>query len=161
MTNLPAHPDDQEPVIVHGGLPLYRLVNGSLVRDDLRGDLVKLQDARLRYNDLQSQLVSLGLGQLTREEKQQHQHRGDLQRLWQIFGSNKQGNTWRDIFQHAQALMERNAAMQRELEEARRVVKAESFKGLAIEYVDPDPSKIGRQVTIEDFLPHDQAEQGD
>ena len=116
MTNLPAHPDDQEPVIVHGGLPLYRLVNGSLVRDDLRGDLVRLQDARLRMNAMESELQGL---RASPRERQQAKQEGDIIRLWDILGIIRHGNIRRDIFQAVQELIDRNQALAREIHEMR------------------------------------------
>lgn len=94
------------------GFPLFRHDRLSMVRDDVRGEWVRLNDARWALQGMQSELESLrtganlGSGPESRLGRERHRHNGDLLRIWAIIGDPNQQGMRQDMFQRLQAIMD-------------------------------------------------------
>jgi hypothetical protein len=130
------------------GIPTFRLEHGRLVPDNLRGNLIKLQDARRALNGMESQLASMRLGPMDEAQaREAHQMRGDNLRIWEILGITAAGTINRDIFQAIRALVDRNEKMARELHDLRNRLQ---------EYVlrEEEQNLIAQDQQALEFEPH-------
>ncbi len=96
----------QPPAI---GLPLYVHQFGGMKRDDLRGEWVKLSDARYAMNAMQSVIASTECAGLPQSHAlvKHHKERGDMLRIWEIIGdANAGGGMRQDVFQRLTEIME-------------------------------------------------------
>ncbi len=110
------------PVEHNHGLPLYVHVRGrhecTFERQDFRGTWVPVQEGRRAMNHLMSELVGLKHGSLTPEQVRAYRHAGDLERIWEIIGTDKYQNGHRlsqDIFQRLGSIMTELALLRQQV----------------------------------------------
>lgn len=123
---------------------LYRHDRAGMVRDNVRGEWVRLNDARWALQGMQSELESLRSGARiagpdARLQRQAHQHNGDMLRIWQIIGDPNQQGMRQDLFQRLGRIMD-ELAMLREF--YRRQKAAEGTEHDTERLPPPDPPRL-------------------